>query len=244
MIGSGHIGAARLASLLGDVRSGRGPAYRELAAAVRVLVDDGRLPSGTRLPAERALAAELSLSRVTVTHAYRDLRENGWADARQGSGTWVRLPDGPLRADGAWVPGPVRGGVIDLTHAAPPAPQLMAALVRRAVDRLDAELAGHGYVPDGLLALRERVADRFTARGLATDPDQIVVTSGALHAIGTALGEPPGPGDRILVEHPTYPAVLDVIDDAGARPVPVALDRDPVQTARPRAARQTAARVA
>ncbi|WP_165438238.1 PLP-dependent aminotransferase family protein [Pseudonocardia sediminis] len=244
MIGSGHIGAARLASLLGDVRSGRGPAYRELAAAVRVLVDDGRLPSGTRLPAERALAAELSLSRVTVTHAYGELRENGWADARQGSGTWVRLPDGPLRADGAWVPGPVRGGVIDLTHAAPPAPQLMAELVRRAMDRLDAELAGHGYGPDGLLALRERVADRFAARGLPTDPDQIVVTGGALHAIGTALGELAGPGDRVLVEHPTYPAVLDVIDDAGARPVPVALDRDPVQTALPRAARQTAARVA
>ena len=41
--GSGHgIGAARLAALLGDVRSGRGPAYRVLAAAVRVLVDDGR----------------------------------------------------------------------------------------------------------------------------------------------------------------------------------------------------------
>ena len=120
--GSGHgIGAARLAALLGDVRSGRGPAYRVLAAAVRVLVDDGRLPAGTRLPAERALAAELALSRVTVTHAYRDLRADGWADARQGSGTWVRLPEGPLRADGAWVPGPVRGGDIDLTHAAPPA---------------------------------------------------------------------------------------------------------------------------
>ncbi|MBW0101995.1 PLP-dependent aminotransferase family protein [Pseudonocardia sp. KRD291] len=243
--GDGHgIGAARLAGLLGDVRAGRGPAYRTLAAAVRVLVDDGRLPSGTRLPAERALAAELALSRVTVTHAYRDLRSAGWADARQGSGTWVRLPDGPLRPDGAWVPAPVRGGVIDLTHAAPPAPQAMSALLRRAMERLDAELAGHGYGPDGLPALRERVAARFTARGLPTDPDQIVVTSGALHAIGTALGELAGPGDRVLVENPTYPAVLDLIDDVRALPVPVALDREPVQTALPRAARQTAARVA
>ncbi len=243
--GSGHgIGAARLAALLGDVRSGRGPAYRVLAAAVRVLVDDGRLPAGTRLPAERALAAELALSRVTVTHAYRDLRADGWADARQGSGTWVRLPEGPLRADGAWVPGPVRGGDIDLTHAAPPAPERMGQLVRRAVDRLDPELAGHGYGPDGLPALRERIADGFATRGLPTDPDQIVVTSGALHAIGTALAELAGPGDRVLVEHPTYPAALDVVADAGARPVPVALDRDPAPTALPRAARQTAARAA
>ncbi|MDN5917272.1 MAG: PLP-dependent aminotransferase family protein [Pseudonocardia sp.] len=243
-VGGHGVGAARLAVLLGGVRSGRGPAYRRLAAAVRVLVDDGRLPSGTRLPAERVLAAELALSRVTVTRAYRDLREAGWADARQGSGTWVRLPDGPLRADGAWVPGPVRGGVIDMTHAAPPAPQEMSLLVRRAVDRLDAELAGPGYNPDGLLALRERFAARFAAHGLPTDPGQVVVTSGALHAIGTALAELVGPGDRVLVEHPTYPAALDVIADAGARPVPVALDRDPAPTALPWAARQTAARAA
>ena len=75
------IGAARLAELCGDVHGGREPAYRTLADAVRVLVSDGRLPSGTRLPAERALAERLRVSRVTVTHAYRDLREDGWADA-------------------------------------------------------------------------------------------------------------------------------------------------------------------
>ena len=237
----------KLGELLGDVRDACGPAYRALADGVRVLVADGRLPSGTRLPAERSLAGVLGVSRITVTHAYRELRANGWADARQGSGTWVRfpdLPDGASGADGAWVPGPARPGVIDLAHAAPAAPAAMPQLVRRAVERLDAELASHGYGPDGLPALRERIAARFTARGLPTEPDRIVVTGGALHAIGTALGTLAGAGDRVLVEHPTYPSALDVITDAGARVVPVALDRDAPEAALPRAARQTAARAA
>ena len=237
------IGAAALAELCGEVRGGRGPAYRTLADAIRVLVGDGRLPAGTRLPAERAFAERLRVSRVTVTHAYRELREEGWADARQGSGTWVRLPDGPAGVDGAWVPGPPRGGVIDLAHAAPAAPPGMSGLVQRAVRRLDGELAGHGYGPDGLPELRERIAARFTARGVPTDPDRIVVTGGALHAIGIAVAELTGAGDRVLVEHPTYPSALDVLADAGVRPVPVAPGPG-IEDALPRAARQTAARAA
>lgn len=236
------IGAARLAELCGDVHGGRGPAYRTLTDAIRVLVSDGRLPSGTRLPAERALAERLRVSRVTVTRAYRDLRDDGWADARQGAGTWVRLPDG--RVDGVWAPGPSRSGVIDLAHGAPAAPDALSRLVRRAADRLEAELTGHGYGPGGLLALRERIAARFTARGVPTAPDGIVVTGGALHAVHLAVTELAGAGDRVLVEHPTYPSALDVLADAGAQAVPVAVEHDEVATVLPRAARQTAARAA
>lgn len=237
--------SSRLAGLVGDLRATRAPAYRALADRVRVLVADGRLPAGTRLPAERSLATALGASRVTVTRAYRERREDGWADARHGAGTWTRLPasDGS-HTDGAWVPRPERAGVIDLAHAAPPAPEALAGLVRRAVERLGPELGGHGYGPDGLPALRERVAARFTARGVPTDPDRIVVTGGALHAIGTAVAVTAGAGERVLAGHPTYPGALDVLDDAGVRVVPVDTGRDSPQVALPRAARQTAARAA
>jgi len=46
------------------------PAYRTLASQVRLLVSEGRLPVGARLPAERELAQALSLSRTTVATAY------------------------------------------------------------------------------------------------------------------------------------------------------------------------------
>jgi DNA-binding transcriptional MocR family regulator len=95
------------------------------------------------------------------------------------------------------------------------------------VHDLDAHLGGHGYDMLGLPALRAAIADRFTARGLPTTPDQVLVTAGAQHAIGLALQALAGPGDRVLVEHPTYPNALDAIRNRGARPVPVPFSPGP-----------------
>src|SRR5919202_5866532 len=83
--------AQRLAELIGRDTL-RAPVNASLAQGVRGLVADGRLGVGVPLPAERELAAALGVSRVTVSAAYRRLREAGWADARQGAGTWTRLP--------------------------------------------------------------------------------------------------------------------------------------------------------
>ena len=49
------------------------------------------------------------------------------------------------------------------------------------------------------------------------------MTTGALHAIGLILATYVQPGDRVLVEQPTYPGALSAITTAGARPVPVAM---------------------
>ncbi|MGH4025267.1 MAG: GntR family transcriptional regulator, partial [Pseudonocardiaceae bacterium] len=96
------VSAGRLATLIGDLAGERLPRYAALAMRIRLLVADGRLAVGTRLPAERELAAATGLSRATVTAGYRLLRADGWAGARQGAGTWTALPAGP--AQGAWVP--------------------------------------------------------------------------------------------------------------------------------------------
>jgi DNA-binding transcriptional MocR family regulator len=51
----------------------------------------------------------------------------------------------------------------------------------------------------------------------------VLVTAGAQHALTLLLRVLAGPGDRVLVDHPTYPNALDAIRAVGARPVPVAL---------------------
>ncbi|MGB8997050.1 MAG: winged helix-turn-helix domain-containing protein, partial [Pseudonocardiaceae bacterium] len=107
--------ASRLAALVGELAGERPPRYAALASRIRVLVADGRLAVGIRLPAERELATVLQLSRATVTAAYRRLRDDGWASARQGAGTWTSLPAGP--AYGAWAPALPTAGVLDLAHA-------------------------------------------------------------------------------------------------------------------------------
>src|SRR5258708_30119766 len=76
-----------LARELGNWRtsSRSGPAYQGLADGVRMLIIDGRLPVGARLPSERALADALRVSRTTVTAAYTRLREDGYLNARRGA---------------------------------------------------------------------------------------------------------------------------------------------------------------
>ena len=66
---------------------------RQLYEALRQRVLDGRLASGTRLPATRDLAAALSISRNSVVRAYDQLYAEGFIESRVGDGTYVaQLP--------------------------------------------------------------------------------------------------------------------------------------------------------
>ena len=66
---------------------------RQLYQALRQRVLDGRLVSGTRLPASRDLATALSISRNSVVRAYDQLYAEGFIEARVGDGTYVaQLP--------------------------------------------------------------------------------------------------------------------------------------------------------
>ena len=219
MLSDRGLSGPHLARLLGAWRSS-GPAYASLARALRLLVLDGRLPLRTRLPGERELAEALGVSRTTATAAYAALRDEGFLASRRGAGSWTRLPADPGRRRRA---APVGGpDVIDLSCAASAAPEgaLYGALAA-ATAELPRHLPGPGYDAAGLPVLRAAIAARLTARGVPTTPDQVLVTAGAQHAWTLLLRVLAGPGDRVLTEHPTYPAALDAIRAIGARPVPV-----------------------
>jgi DNA-binding transcriptional MocR family regulator len=222
----------QLVRLLGDWQGARAggsdravaPGYARLAAALRTMLLDARVPAGARLPAERRLAAALGLSRTTVAAAYRLLREEGYLASRQGSGSVTALPPGRLRRHASWVPAvPDDEDALDLALASPEAcPEVPAALAA-ALESLPAYLHGHGYDSYGLPVLREAVARRYTARGLPTAPEQIFVTSGAQHALDLLLRCLVSPLDPVLVESPTYPNTLDALTGARARVVAVGL---------------------
>lgn len=72
---------------------------RQLYQALRLRVLDGRLCSGTRLPASRDLAAALAISRNSVVRAYDQLYAEGFIEGRVGDGTYVaHLPHAALPA--------------------------------------------------------------------------------------------------------------------------------------------------
>jgi DNA-binding transcriptional MocR family regulator len=183
---------------------------------------------GTVLPSERSLALSIGASRTTTTAAYRLLREEGYADGSQGAGTWTRLP----RDGGPLTPWPVAmsgetgdaDGTGDMTSAAAPAPPEVHAAYAAALVDLPRYLPGNGYVTAGLDVLRERIAATYTARGLATSAQEILVTAGALHAMHLVMPLLTQRGDRVMVEHPTYPAAIDAVRRAGGRAVALPIE--------------------
>jgi DNA-binding transcriptional MocR family regulator len=218
----------RLVRELGNWRtsSSSGPVYQGLADGIRMLLIDGRMPVGARLPSERALADALRVSRTTVTAAYAQLRDEGYLHARRGARSTTALPTGAVAAApvAAGAPG---SGLISLANAAMAAPaDAVHAAFTTAAQQVAPYLHGVGIELAGLTPLREAIAARYCARGLPTEPDEVMVTTGALHAIGLILATYTEPGDRVLVEQPTYHGAIAAISTAGARPVPVALAED------------------
>ncbi|NES29475.1 aminotransferase class I/II-fold pyridoxal phosphate-dependent enzyme [Micromonospora terminaliae] len=216
-----QVRGVQLARLLGQWHAlpgrRRSPDYAALAAAVRGLLADGRLPLGVRLPAERDLAEALRISRTTVTAAYRELRETGHLASRRGAGSWTMLPGTHrVASTGLWTPLDDRD-MIDLGVAALSAPAQLVPAARAAAEDLPRYLGGAGYHPTGIIELREAVARVYTERGLPTSPEQIMVTSGTQHALDLVLRLALSPGGGVLVESPTYPNALAALSARRAR---------------------------
>lgn len=211
----------QLARLLGQWHSlpgrHRSPDYAALAGAIRGLLSDGRLPLGVRLPAERELAEALGVSRTTVTAAYRSLRETGHLTSRRGAGSWTTLPNGHrVASSGLWTPGDDID-MIDMGVAASAAPVELVPAARAAADDLPRFLGSAGYHPTGLMELREAVAEAYTARGVATSAEQILITSGTQQALDLVLRLSVPAGAPVLVESPTYPNALAALSARRAR---------------------------
>lgn len=192
-----------------------------LAGALDSLIRSGDLRPETRLPAERVLGAALGVSRGTVASAFDQLAAAGLVERRHGSGTYVRAAaPGPQPIFRRWL----REGtvVVDLAKSVVPDPSLLPRLDLAVEDLLDAHPAD-GYAFLGDSRLRGLLAEH-AAPG-AYGPDLLLVTSGAqqaLHLVADALLQP---GDRVLVEHATYPGMLAAIERFGGVPVAVRGDR-------------------
>jgi len=242
----------------------------QVYAAVRCAILDGVLVPGVRLPSSRTLADDLRVSRTTTLQAYEQLLAEGYLSARHGSGTFVarELPDdlprhGSLKRASRLkhpqlsrrgvalvaTPGPARriGGPPRAFRLGVPALDLFplrlwSQLVTR---RLRSMTIGQlDYTESaGFSGLRKAIAEHVqTSRGTQCEPDQVFIVAGAQRGLQILSSVLLDVGDRVWLEEPGYPGARSAFMGAGARIVPVRVDRDGLDVAA--AARQADARLA
>jgi DNA-binding transcriptional MocR family regulator len=237
---------------LGDWTQGNGPLHARLTDALRRSIGSGNVATGARLPAERALARFLGVSRNTVIAAYETLRAEGLISSRQGSGTYVLglnaasfggfVSDAYLESRGRLVPPRpavqsamllglgVGGGAIEFTGGSvPAAPIVSREVLLESAQEAALHLDTGGYVPFGLAPLRVAVAEHLTARGVPTTENEVLVTTGAQQAISLSVALLVSPGATVAVEDPTYTGALDVLRLAGAALEGLPVDADGVR---------------
>ncbi|HTS93878.1 MAG TPA: PLP-dependent aminotransferase family protein [Stellaceae bacterium] len=218
----------------------------QIVGYFRAAVLEGRLEAGTRVPSSRALAGDHGVARITAVQAYERLTAEGYLVSRPGSGLFVaeHLPEHPLRPTArprrAGAKPPPLGRNRELALPPRTLEHLPLAAGVPALDRfpwsdwarITARLLRErpeallGYCePRGERALRQAIAQYLAAnRGIACDPDQILVVAGSQQGIDLTARALAEPGDRAWVEEPGYPAGRAALRSAGFELVPVPVD--------------------
>ncbi len=205
-------------------RASRRPLRAQLEDGLREAVRSGRLPARARLPATRALASDLSVSRRLVVDAYAQLLAEGYLVARRGAGTFVADAASAVAAPA--VEPESRAPMFDFFPGYPD----LASFPRRAWLRAiretirEAPDRAFGYPdPRGAPELRRALAEHLRrVRGVVADPQSIVICSGAAQGFGLlarALG-----GPRMAVEDPGLAPHRAILTAHGALLVPLAVD--------------------
>jgi len=217
------------------------PLTAQLYEQLRLAITGGRLSPGDQLIPSRQLAAELGVSRHTVTTAYGRLVAEGYAEGHAGGGSVVasaspaaRPRAGPAAAlrpsprFAGWSPyfrPPPYGCRFDLRPGLPDPALFPAAQWRRRIDTaVTAEQSLYGD-PAGKIRLRRAIASWVArSRSVTAEEDTVVITCGAQHAIDLVTRVLLEPGDCVAVENPGYVPPVRLFRALGMRVAGVPVD--------------------
>lgn len=180
--------------------------YKVVVDAFASDIRAGRLPSGTRLPTHRQLAAREGIALVTASRVYAELEAMGLVSGEQGRGTFVRdiaLPPGHGIDQQS-----LAEGTIDLNFNYPSLPG-QADTLRHALRELstsgDLEALLRYQPHRGRPHDRATVARHLQQRGLAVSAEQVLIVSGAQHGLATTIMATLQAGDVVAADALTYP---------------------------------------
>ncbi len=212
-------------------RSGAGPVFEQICAAIRERVAQGELAAGAKLPPTRVFATELGVSRSTVVTAYEQLVAEGYLEAQQGSGFTVcalgELELAPAARDSIPPeapeppPRPFESGQPDMREF--PYRPWARVIARVCRTNPQAMLVGAGPLGNG--DLRRAIADHVAEwRGIEASPHQIIVTAGSSDALELCMRVLAQTGDRIGLEDPGYAPMRAYAMAQGLEPVFMPID--------------------
>ena len=233
----------------------RSPMYRQLYDWFRQAILNGQLRPGQRVPATRALAAELKVSRIPVLGAFEQLHAEGYLQTFVGSGTVVArsIPDDIVRPrKGSPNPVTCGRGPRKLSRAGsemrslPPQVWLnhlgafrvsLPALEHFPVGIWSKLVARHARTPAkellayadpmGYPPFRQAIAEYLGAvRAVRCDPGQVMVVTGSQQGLQLSARVLLDPGDRVWMEDPGYPGAHQALTAFGARLFPVPVDSE------------------
>lgn len=231
--------------------------YRELRTAIL----SGRLKPGTQLPPTRTLAAQWGIARGTVIRVFEQLLSESYLDSRIGAGTTVnrKLPDEYFNSVGktATTSGTaVKGGLsrrgVVMSHSPFLSPveirsvrafaanqpsvmhfptDLWSRLGARRMRLASREMLVAGDVL-GYRPLREAIAAHLgSTRGVVCDADQVMIVSGTQQALDLIARITLDPGDAVWMEDPGYPGASAIFRAAGAKLIPIPVDKNGMKVA-------------
>ncbi|MET3441424.1 GntR family transcriptional regulator/MocR family aminotransferase [Variovorax paradoxus] len=234
-------------------------AGRRIYDLLRSQIADGSLAAGARVPSTRALAAELGVSRTTVTAAYEQLAAEGFLvtsvgrAARVASPPAARTPTGSnarrrakaapslsafgrrvasIEMLGLAVAEPAR---IDFLYGAVASRDFPALAWRRGyqAELLRRQHSLYYVAPEGDASLRRALQGYLRrARGLACDTEQILVVHGSQQAIDLCARLLLDPGDAFVFEEPGYLMARRCFEVTGAELLAIPVDAQGLDTAR------------
>ena len=209
-----------------DIEPYGSPKYIAIVEALATDVRTGRLPSGNRLPPQRELADRLGVTVGTITRAYAEAEKRNLVTAHVGRGTFIRAEPGAPVA----MAGPAGPYLIDLSVNRMPMdldPELYANGLRNLAESGSLLNRWVDYQNIAGMAAHREVAAKFIAGfGVPVQPDDVLITAGAQHAMAVAMLGLTEPGDTVLTGHLSYPGIVSLAQVMGRHLEGVALDEE------------------
>ena len=189
------------------------PVYLQIYRQIRQDIIDGVYPFDAKLPSMRLICDELSVSIVTVDHAYALLCDEGYAESRERSGFFVTFK----KSDGFAVPAEkhtTRTAVSQSYHTYPEFPFSVLGKTMRKVLSDYSDVLRERSPNAGCVELREAIKNYLIRnRGMSVKSNQIIIGSGAEYLYGliiTMLGR-----KRIYgIESPSYEKIEQIYSAA------------------------------